>query len=134
MMDRVKQKSFLVYWKPGSQNIGDYFTKHHPPHHRREVCATYLYIVNALLKTGHNILHEWDNDVLTPIHTVEITPIHTVTITPNHNVMQGCANVGRTYVRTHKHHNSTVVRMTGAVHGRLSVGNVFRRIAVPYMH
>ena len=32
MKDRVKQKDFFVYWKPGSQNMGDSFTKHHPPH------------------------------------------------------------------------------------------------------
>ena len=36
MKDRVKQKYFFVYWKPGSQNMGGYFTKHHPPHHHRE--------------------------------------------------------------------------------------------------
>ena len=35
MKDRVKQKHFFVYWKPGIQNMGDYFTKHHPPHHHR---------------------------------------------------------------------------------------------------
>ena len=34
MKDRVKQKDSFVHWKPGSQNMGDYFTKHHPiiPH------------------------------------------------------------------------------------------------------
>ena len=35
MKDRVKQKDFCVYCKPGSQNMGNYFTKHHPPHHHR---------------------------------------------------------------------------------------------------
>ena len=42
MKFRVKQKDFFVYWKPGSQNMGYSFTKHHPPHHHREICATYL--------------------------------------------------------------------------------------------
>ena len=35
MKDRVKQKYFFVYWKPGSKNMGDLFTRHHPPHHHR---------------------------------------------------------------------------------------------------
>ena len=63
--------------------MGYYFTKHHPPHHHREIRATYLYLANALLKTDHKIVYKWANDVLTPIHTVAITPIHTVEITTN---------------------------------------------------
>ena len=35
MKYRVKQKYFFVHWRPGSQNMGDYFTKHRPPHHHR---------------------------------------------------------------------------------------------------
>ena len=92
MKYRVRQKDFFVYWKLGSQNMGCYFTKHHPPHHHREICATYLYMANALLKIDHKIVHEWANAVLTPIHTVAITP--------NRTVLQGCANVVRTYGHT----------------------------------
>ena len=102
MKERVKQKDFFVYWKPGSQNMGDYFSKHHPPHHHREIWATYLYMANALLKTDQNIVHTWANALLTPIHTVASTPVHTVAIRKNRTVLQGCANVVRTYVRTNK--------------------------------
>eukprot|EP00957_Ditylum_brightwellii_P143847 10960626-Ditylum_brightwellii.AAC.1 len=35
--DRVKQKQFIVYWEPGSNNKVDYFTKHHPSEHHRKV-------------------------------------------------------------------------------------------------
>jgi hypothetical protein len=28
--DRVKQNQFIIYWRPGTENLGDYFTKHHP--------------------------------------------------------------------------------------------------------
>jgi len=36
VIDRIKQNHFRVFWKPGSENLGDYFTKHHSPtHHRR---------------------------------------------------------------------------------------------------
>ena len=97
MKDRVKQKDFFVYWKPGIQNMGDYFTKHPPPHHYREICATYLYTKNALLKIDHKIVHKWSNAVLTSIDTVAVTPIHTVAITQKRTVLQGCDNVVRTY-------------------------------------
>ena len=53
MKDRLKQKDFFIYWKPGIKNRGYYFMKHHPPHHNREICATYLYMGNYLLKNDH---------------------------------------------------------------------------------
>jgi hypothetical protein len=31
IMDRVKQGQFLIYWRKGSKNLGDYFTKYHLP-------------------------------------------------------------------------------------------------------
>ena len=34
--DRVKAGQFIIYWRKGSENDADYFTKHHAPsHHRR---------------------------------------------------------------------------------------------------
>ena len=47
---------------------------------------------NALLKIDHKIVHEWANDVLTPIHKVAITL--------NRTVVHGGANVVRTYGHT----------------------------------
>ena len=85
--------------------MGDYFTKHRPPHHHRENFATYLYIENALIKTDQKIVQKWSNAVLTPIHTVAVTPVHTVAISKNHTVMQGCAN----FVRTYGHTNTKTV-------------------------
>jgi hypothetical protein len=35
VQDRVDQQQFWVYWAPGHTNLGDYFTKHHPPAHHR---------------------------------------------------------------------------------------------------
>ena len=40
--DRVKQDQFRVIWKPGKDNYGDYFTKHHPPSHHIKMRPTYL--------------------------------------------------------------------------------------------
>ena len=73
--------------------MGDYFTKHHPPHHRRYICATYLYLANVLLAINHKILHEWYNAVLTPIHMVAITQ--------NRTVVQGFANAVSTDVQAY---------------------------------
>ena len=33
--DRMNQKQLRVYWGPGRENEGDYFTKHHPPSHHK---------------------------------------------------------------------------------------------------
>ena len=41
--DRVKQGEFIVYWKPGKDNLADYHTKHHPPARHREVRDMYLH-------------------------------------------------------------------------------------------
>ena len=57
-------------------------------------------MANDLLKIGHNIVREWANAVLIPIHTVAITTIHMIVITPNRNFLQGCDNVVRTYGHT----------------------------------
>jgi hypothetical protein len=44
LTDRVHQKQFDVYWRPGRENIGDYNTKHHSAlinysHSRNPPCA-----------------------------------------------------------------------------------------------
>ena len=105
MNNRIKQKYFLYYWKLGSQNMGDYFTKHHPPHHHREIRATYLYMENALLKIDQKIVHKWANAVITPIHKVAATPVYRVAIKQNRTVLKGCANV----VHTYRHTNTKTV-------------------------
>jgi hypothetical protein len=48
---RVRQNHFLVYWKPGRENLGDYFTKHHPPAHHQTMRSTYLQVAQAALRS-----------------------------------------------------------------------------------
>mgnify|MGYP000158265237 CR=1 FL=1 len=48
IQDRVKQKQFHVYWRPGHTNLADYFTKHHSPAHHCRERATYLYCPEIL--------------------------------------------------------------------------------------
>ena len=35
ILDQIKQDHLHVLWKPGPENLGDYFTKHQLPHHHR---------------------------------------------------------------------------------------------------
>lgn len=43
VQDRVEQKQFDVHWQPGIDNQANYFTKHHPTSHHREIRKTYLH-------------------------------------------------------------------------------------------
>jgi hypothetical protein len=43
---RNAQGQFHYYWQPGTQNLADYFTKHHPATHHRSVRPTILTAVN----------------------------------------------------------------------------------------
>ena len=52
--DQVEQKHFEVKWKPGHMNIGDNFTKNHPPTHHRSMRQTYL--VNVIIAVQECIL------------------------------------------------------------------------------
>jgi hypothetical protein len=40
--DRVKQNQFEIVWQKGSENLADYFTKHHPAAHHQRVRSRYL--------------------------------------------------------------------------------------------
>ena len=48
IQDRVHQKQFKVYWRPGPTNLADYFTKHDSPSHHRRTRSTYLHCLNHL--------------------------------------------------------------------------------------
>ena len=37
LRDRDAQQQFRYYWRPGTTNLGDYHTKHHPPSHHKNV-------------------------------------------------------------------------------------------------
>jgi hypothetical protein len=50
--DRARQNHFLVYWKSGRENLGDYFTKHHPPAHHQTMRSTYLQVAQAALRSA----------------------------------------------------------------------------------
>ena len=43
LKDRATQGEFRIYWAPGAKNLGDYYTKVHPPSHHKKVNPIYLY-------------------------------------------------------------------------------------------
>jgi hypothetical protein len=48
LTDRVRQKQFDVYWRPGKDNLGDYHTKHHSTQHHKDMRPFILHQANIL--------------------------------------------------------------------------------------
>jgi hypothetical protein len=51
LQDRVRQKQFDVYWRPGKDNLRDYHTNHHPAQHHQDMRPILLHqatILNVL--------------------------------------------------------------------------------------
>jgi hypothetical protein len=48
LTDRVRQKQFDVYWRPGKDNLGDYHTKHHSAQHHKDMHPLILHQANSL--------------------------------------------------------------------------------------
>jgi hypothetical protein len=48
LTDRVRQKQFDVYWRPGHENLGDYHTKHHSAQHHKDMRGFILHQANSL--------------------------------------------------------------------------------------
>ena len=48
LQDRISQSQFYIYWDKGSNNHGDYWTKHWPATYHQQIRPTYI------LK-GHNL-------------------------------------------------------------------------------
>jgi hypothetical protein len=48
LTDRVRQKQFDVYWRPGRENLGDYHTKHHSAQHHKDMRGLILHHANSL--------------------------------------------------------------------------------------
>jgi hypothetical protein len=48
LTDRVRQKQFDVYWRPGRDNLGDYHTKHHSAQHHKDMHGLILHQASSL--------------------------------------------------------------------------------------
>jgi hypothetical protein len=56
--DRVAQNQFQILWKKGADNLADYFTKHHPPSHHRQMRQMYLQQETANTATSEIVTFE----------------------------------------------------------------------------
>jgi hypothetical protein len=54
LQDREYQQQFQIYWQPGNLNYADYWTKHHPEAHYRNMQKEFLmlHIVLEMLRIG----------------------------------------------------------------------------------
>ena len=52
LRDRECQQQFRIYWRPGKMNYADYWTKHHPEAHHRNIRKEFLtpHIVIEMLR------------------------------------------------------------------------------------
>jgi hypothetical protein len=48
LTDRVRQKQFDVYWRPGREHLGDYHTKHHSAQDHKDMRHLILHEENSL--------------------------------------------------------------------------------------
>jgi trehalose utilization protein len=48
LTDRVRQKQFDVYWRPGHENLGDYHTQNHSAQHHKDMRHLILHQANSL--------------------------------------------------------------------------------------
>jgi hypothetical protein len=48
LQDRVRQKQFDIYWRPGKDNLADYHTKHHPGQHHQDMRPVLLHQAMSL--------------------------------------------------------------------------------------
>jgi hypothetical protein len=48
LKNRVRQKQFDVYWRPGRENLGDYHTKHNSAQHHKDMRGLILHQANSL--------------------------------------------------------------------------------------
>jgi hypothetical protein len=48
LTDRVRQKQFDVYWRPGRDNLRDYHTKHYSAQHHKDMRGFILHQASSL--------------------------------------------------------------------------------------
>jgi hypothetical protein len=48
LTDRVHQKQYDAYWRPGRENLGDYHTKHHSAQYHKDMPGLILHQANSL--------------------------------------------------------------------------------------
>jgi hypothetical protein len=70
LLDREQQGQFKIYWPPGKMNLADYFMKHHPLAHHRNMRDTFLTLIAELqrLRQEQTIACVVDAKIKSPQH------------------------------------------------------------------
>ena len=53
LRDRKLRDMLRFYWRPGTMNLADYFTKHHPPAHHKSIRKEYLTPQSVTSRLAH---------------------------------------------------------------------------------
>jgi hypothetical protein len=83
LQDRVRQKQFNVYWRPGKDNLGDCHTKHHPAQHHQDMRpillsqAKSLNVLRGCVKLPQPQMHQ-PTDIQTSQCTLRATQVRCV--------------------------------------------------------
>jgi len=87
--DRIKQKQFKITWRPGVDNMADYFSKHHPPWYHKTMRYKYLHKprdahededthkVKVTIHIKSNETHSWTCAHIHARMTIRIQPFET---------------------------------------------------------
>jgi hypothetical protein len=61
LCDQKCQQQFRIYWRPGKLNYSDYWTKHHPETHHRNMWKEFLtpHIVLKMLRMEQQCYAAW---------------------------------------------------------------------------
>ena len=72
--DRFNQNQFMIYWRPGANNVGDYVSKHHSPAHHQSMRPVFLWnsfakIILVLTQkiAYRDYIHVWSGGVIIPL-------------------------------------------------------------------
>ena len=52
LRDSKTKGNYNIFWASGKNNHADYYTKHHPPQHHREMRAKYFHLCSLLTKSN----------------------------------------------------------------------------------
>ena len=90
--DRVSQNQFQIYWQKGKLNRADYFTKHHPASHHKEIRSACLYEPNDETNyfdlMNQEKLVSWDPAVKPPAQEASHITNHATALTPGEGVLK----------------------------------------------
>lgn len=64
--NHVSNGEFHIFWRRGSDNLTDYFTKHHAPSVHRRLCSTFLHVANAASSSAFRLRDPWPLRVCGP--------------------------------------------------------------------